>query len=153
MLIVEIMRDYTRIYVRSVAMVAAVLLLTGCGLLRKKAPIKELNGTWVPVQQEMGGSPIPMGFMESVELTIADSRYTVIAGTEDKGIIKYNGDKMDIYGKKGANAGKHFMAIYKYDDGELTICYNLNGDAYPKAFETKSNAMFLLSVYKKKGEK
>lgn len=153
MLIVEIMGDYTRKYVRSVAMVAAFLLLTGCRLLRKKAPVKELNGIWVPVQQEIGGSPIPVGFMEGAELTIADSRYKVIAGGVDKGVIKYNGDKMDIYGKKGPNAGKHFMAIYKYDNGELTICYNLNGDAYPKAFETKSNAMFLLSVYKKKGKK
>ncbi|PQJ08895.1 hypothetical protein CJD36_021750 [Flavipsychrobacter stenotrophus] len=152
MLSLEMMRNHTRKYVYSVAVVAAFSLLTGCGLLRKKAPVKELNGIWIPVQQEIGGSPIPVGFMEGTELTIADSRYKVIAGVVDKGVIRYNGDKMDIYGKKGPNAGKHFMAIYKYDNGELTICYNLNGDAYPKAFDTKSNAMFLLSVYKKKGK-
>ncbi len=56
---------------------------------------------------------------------------------------------MDIYGKEGVNAGKHFTAIYKYDNEQLTICYNLSGDSYPKTFETKSKSRLFLSVFKK----
>ena len=71
------------------------------------------------------------------------------AESVDKGILKYKGGQMDIYGKEGVNAGKHFTAIYKMENERLTICYNLKGDVYPSNFETKSAPTFFLSVFKK----
>ncbi len=56
---------------------------------------------------------------------------------------------MDIYGKEGVNTGKHFTAIYKIENGQLTICYNLLGNIYPEAFETKGKPMYFLSLFKK----
>ncbi len=109
----------------------------------------KLNGTWVPVTQEMGGTLLPKAAFENQKLIISDSTYTVIAESIDKGVVKYRDDKMDIYGKEGVNAGKHFTAIYKYENGQLTVCYNLLGDSYPEAFETKSKRLLFLSVFKK----
>jgi hypothetical protein len=60
---------------------------------------------------------------------------------------------MDIYGKEGVNAGKHFTAIYKIENGQLTICYNLSGDGYPEAFETNTKPTLFLSVFKKEIKK
>ena len=80
---------------------------------------------------------------------MSDSTYTFSAESIDKGVVKYRDDKMDIYGKEGVNAGKHFTAIYKYENDQLTICYNLKGDSYPEAFETKSKPLLFLSVFKK----
>ena len=115
-----------------------------------------LNGTWIPVRQEIGGKELPAAAFAKQKLIISDSTYTFIAESVDKGILKYNGDKMDIYGKEGVNAGKHFTAIYKYEKlpatqaGEqLTVCYNLPGNSYPEAFETKSKPALFLSVFKK----
>jgi uncharacterized protein (TIGR03067 family) len=117
----------------------------------KNAAMKQnkLNGTWLPVTQEMGGVPLPKSVLENQKLIINDSAYTVIAESIDKGIVKYKDDKMDIYGKEGVNKGKHFTAIYKYENGELTVCYNLAGDNYPEAFATKGKPMYFLSVFKK----
>ena len=56
---------------------------------------------------------------------------------------------MDIYGKEGVNTGKHFTAIYQFENGKLTVCYNLSGDSYPETFETKGKPMFFLSVFNK----
>ena len=56
---------------------------------------------------------------------------------------------MDIYGEEGVNAGRHFTAIYKYENEELYICYNLKGDSCPGTFETKDKPLFFLSVFKK----
>jgi len=109
----------------------------------------QMNGTWVPVQQEMGGRSLPAAAFENQKLIISDSTYTVIAESIDKGIVKYANGKMDIYGKDGVNSGKHFTAIYKLENGELTICYNLLGDNYPEAFETRDKPMYFLSVFKK----
>ena len=108
-----------------------------------------LNGTWIPIKQEMGGKELPAVVFEKQKLIISDSAYTFIAESTDKGIVEYNDNKMDIYGKEGVNVGKHFTAIYKLENGLLTICYNLAGDSYPDIFETKSKPTLFLSVYKK----
>lgn len=108
-----------------------------------------LNGTWIPIKQEMGGKALPAPVFEKQKLIISDSAYTFIAESTDKGIVEYNENKMDIYGKEGVNVGKHFSAIYKLENGLLTICYNLAGDSYPDIFETKSKPTLFLSVYKK----
>src|SRR5258707_7324236 len=88
----------------------------------KNATIKSgrLNGTWVPVEQEIGGTKLPKAVFQTQKLIINDSTYTFTAESIDKGVVKYRDDKMDIYGKEGVNAGKHFTAIYKYENEQLT---------------------------------
>ena len=110
----------------------------------------KLNGTWLPVQQEMNGTVLPEAGFENQKLIISDSTYIVSAESIDKGIVKYRDGKMDISSTDGVNTGKHFMAIYKYENEQLTICYNLLGDGYPVAFETKGKRLQFLSVFKKK---
>lgn len=56
---------------------------------------------------------------------------------------------MDIYGKEGVNTGKHFMAIYKLEYGELSVCYKLKGDKYPEGYDTKASPLYFLSVFRK----
>lgn len=114
-----------------------------------KVPHK-MNGTWVPVSQEMGGKIMPKSAFEKQQLVVSDSNYTFTAESVDKGTLKVNGDKMDIYGREGVNNGKHFTAIYKFEKGQLAICYNLKGDSYPVAFDTKANPLFFLTVYQRK---
>ncbi len=109
-----------------------------------------LNGTWVPVKQEFGGAMIPESEFADQRLIMSDSIFTVIAESIDKGVVKYTEDKMDIYCKEGINEGKHFRALYKLENEELTICYNLANDSfYPESFETKDKMMHLLIVFKK----
>ena len=108
-----------------------------------------LNGSWKPVREEFGGSELPPASFEKQKLTIIDSNYTFIAESVDKGIARYKDGKMDIYGKDGVNSGKHITAIYKFENDLLIICYNLSGDKYPEAFETKGNPTYFLTTFKK----
>jgi len=109
-----------------------------------------LNGTWKPTKEELGGTAIPASTFENQRLTISDSTYTLLAENTDKGVIRYSDGKMDIYGKEGVNAGTHITAIYKYETGLLTICYNLLGTGYPPDFETKDHPTYFLVVFEKK---
>ena len=111
--------------------------------------LSRLNGNWVPIKQEMAGQEFPKAAFVNQKLTINDTTYILSAESIDKGVVKYRDDKMDIYGKEGVNAGKHFTALYKYENGELTICYNLAGNNYPQTFETKGKPTYFLSVFKK----
>src|SRR6266496_3498713 len=142
---------------RSITFISLLILGLNC-TPTKNATMKsnKLNGTWVPVKQEFGGTLLPKAAFENQKLMISDSSYIFTAESVDKGVVRYSNDKMDIYGKEGVNAGKHFTAIYKFENlptgqtgEELTICYNLKGDSYPEAFETKGKPTFFLSVFKK----
>jgi uncharacterized protein (TIGR03067 family) len=114
------------------------------------AQSKNLNGTWMPVKEQIGDTELPLAAFEKQRLSISDSTYTFVAESTDKGIMQYSGtDKMDIYGTEGVNNGKHFTAIYKFENDALTICYNLVGDVYPEAFDTKGKPLYLLCVFKK----
>jgi len=108
-----------------------------------------LNGDWVPIQQEMAGKILPMMAMGDQKLTLKDTSYTLVAESVDKGSVHYANGKMDIYGRDGVNAGKHFMAIYKLENEQLTVCYNLMGDGYPPSYDTKQHPMYFRSVFKR----
>ena len=126
------------------------LTIVGCSATKETTmDSSNLSGVWTPIRQEIGGKELPKVVFEKQKLTISDSTYIVVAESEDKGTLKYSDGKMDIYGKEGPNTGKHFTAIYKLENGQLIICYNLKGDSYPEAFETKSKPMFFLSVFQK----
>lgn len=111
--------------------------------------MSKYNGSWFPVKQEIGGKSLPKAAFEKQRLIIKDSTYTLIAESIDKGIVKVNGNKMDIYGREGVNNGQHFTAIYKYENNQLCICYNLKGDGYPESFETKPKTLLFLSIFQK----
>jgi len=135
---------------RTIFISLLVLSLSYTGLKKAVTQTNNLNGTWIPVKQETAGKELPKAVYEKQKLVISDSNYTFTAESVDKGIVRYGkGDKMDIYGKEGVNTGKHFAAIYKFENEQLTICYNLVGDSYPEAFETKSKPTLFLSVFKK----
>jgi uncharacterized protein (TIGR03067 family) len=129
-------------------------LAVGCaGTKNPAVKSNKLNGTWVPVKEEIGGVLLPIAAFEKQKLMIGDSTYTMIAESVDKGVLLRRDNKMDIYGKDGVNAGKHFTAIYRFENEQLTICYNLKGDSYPDTFDTKGKPMFFLSVFKKESIK
>jgi uncharacterized protein (TIGR03067 family) len=117
----------------------------------KTSAENELNGTWVPVKQEMNGTLFPDSALLNQQLIIKDSMYTVIImNATDKGTINYDGNHIDITSKEGVNNGKHFTAIYKLENDQLVICYNLAGDSYPEKFETIDHPTYFLSVFRRK---
>jgi uncharacterized protein (TIGR03067 family) len=109
----------------------------------------QLNGSWVAIFQEFGGNPLPAAAYDEQKLIISDSNFTVIAESVDKGTVKVTSNQLDIFGKEGVNKGKHFTAIFKLENNELTICYNLKGTEYPAEFDTKGKPLYFLSRFKK----
>jgi uncharacterized protein (TIGR03067 family) len=126
-----------------------ILCLVCISSINVTAQSNLLNGSWKPVKLEIDGSALPPETFEKQKLIISDSNYTFIAESVDKGIARYKDGKMDIYGKDGVNNGKHFTAIYKFENELLLICYNLAGDKYPETFETKGKPTYFLATFKK----
>ncbi len=136
---------------RSKSFLYLLLLAIGCtGTKRASMSSGQLNGIWVPVKQEFAGAAMPPAVYAKQQLIIRDNIYIFNAESEDKGKLQYRDGKMDIYGREGVNKGKHFTTIYKLENGELTVCYDLSGKTYPESYDTKGKPMFFLSVYRKK---
>lgn len=126
-----------------------VLCLVCSSTIDVTAQSNKLNGSWVPVKLEINGNALPAETFEKQKLIINDTAYTFIAESVDKGIISYKDGKMDIYGKDGVNAGRHITTIYKFENDQLVICYNLAGDKYPESYETKGKPTYFLATFKK----
>ncbi|HEX3167945.1 MAG TPA: TIGR03067 domain-containing protein [Chitinophagaceae bacterium] len=126
-----------------------VLCLVCSSTIDVTAQTNKLNGSWVPVKLEINGNELPPTTFEKQKLIINDTAYTFIAESVDKGIISYKDGKMDIYGKDGVNAGRHITTIYKFENDQLVICYNLAGDKYPESYETKGKPTYFLATFKK----
>ncbi len=135
---------------RNLLLFGCLSLALGCATPKNnsKKPVV-LNGSWTPVKQQISGKDLPSSTFQTQKLVINGTSYTLSAESIDKGTVNFKNGQMDIYGKEGVNAGKHFTAIYKLENDQLTICYNLRGDAYPKEFETTSSPALFLSVFKK----
>jgi uncharacterized protein (TIGR03067 family) len=126
-----------------------IILISSIAAFTSKKNLNELNGTWIPVKQEINGTALPESSFEKQRLVINDTTYIFTAESTDKGVAKFGNGKLDIYGKEGVNTGKHFTAIYKLETGMLSICYNLAGDSYPENFDTKGKQTFFLCIFKK----
>lgn len=139
---------------RIISCLILLVFITSCDPSKKTTTINNLlNGTWIPVKEEIGGKALPAVAFAGQKLAMNDSNYIFTAESVDKGTVTRNGDKMDIYGKEGVNAGRHFTAIYKLENDELTICYNLKGDKYPEGFDSKTSPLYFLCVFKKEGQR
>ncbi|MBL7764418.1 MAG: TIGR03067 domain-containing protein [Chitinophagaceae bacterium] len=135
---------------RHITFIMLALLIFSCSSTKKASSnLALLNGSWTPVKQEIGGKDLPASYFQAQKLLIQDTTYTFTAESVDKGTLSYNNGQMDIYGKEGVNKGKHFTALYKLENNQLAIIYNLKGDGYPSDFETKSKPTLFLSVFKK----
>ena len=132
----------------------AIALAVGCSATKKTTAVQHpLDGTWIPVSQEMGGKPFPQAMFATQKLVLQDTNYTMVAESVDKGVTRLSeGGKMDIYGREGVNTGKHFSAIYKLEADQLTVCYNLMGDSYPAEFATAGKPLYFMSVFKREGK-
>jgi uncharacterized protein (TIGR03067 family) len=125
----------------------------GCSSIHRSGERKNpFNGTWIPVSQELGGNALPETAFTNQKLLIRDSSYVYLAEGGDSGIVHYGENRMDIFSHAGVNAGKHFKAIYRYENGLWAICYNLSGENYPESFDTGTNPSYFLSVFKKTEE-
>lgn len=138
------------------ALSALLFALAGC---RTTGPgdAERLEGTWRPVEASLGGAPFPDEVLDSMVLTLHDGSYIVRAGEQvDRGTVRIEPaaqpKSMDITGTEGPNEGRTFHAIYELVDDTLRVCYDLDGDSRPLAFESAGSEQRLLVVYRRAEE-
>lgn len=111
-----------------------------------------IQGTWLPITAELGGNAFPEELRQAIRLVIEGDIYTVTVGPAmDKGRVALDSAstpmRMDLAGLEGPNQGKTIRAIFEAADGQMRICYELNGTAYPTEFKTMPGTLSFLVTY------
>jgi len=125
-----------------------VLTFLACGP-KKNLDQQAIDGTWVPIHQEIGGEVLPKDGFKDQKLIIDGANYVLLAESMDKGNVSHTSTTLDIHSKEGVNQGKSFKAIYVLENNRLKVCYNLQGDHYPPDFNSNGKPYYFLSVFKR----
>ncbi|MEN9685440.1 MAG: hypothetical protein RLZZ28_1226, partial [Bacteroidota bacterium] len=71
-------------------------LFFSCAPSKNSSAVHSLNGRWVPIEEEIGGKPLPAEAFMKQQLVLSDSNYTMVAESVDKGVVVMQaGNKMD----------------------------------------------------------
>jgi len=141
---------------RSTLVIASLLFSTSLNACSQPEG-KMVEGTWIPVDAQLGGQPYPPTVLKTMKLTIADGKYVVdVGGQLDKGTVALQTAStpkgMDVTGTEGPNAGKTFPAIYEVHGDTLRICYDLSGRQRPSEFRSAPGSLqFLVNYARAKG--
>jgi uncharacterized protein (TIGR03067 family) len=117
-------------------------------------PIDSLDGTWLPVTAEIGGTPFPEEVRKIITLKIKANEYRVTVGDVlDRGTIQVDATKspksMDLKGVEGPNKDRTIPAIYELQGDSLQICYDLSGQRRPTEFKSTAGTQQFLVRYQR----
>lgn len=119
--------------------------------------LKLLAGTWKPKEASLGGNKIDMMLLDTVTLVYEAEKYTLTIGDKvEKGTYSLDPAKspkaLDIFPTEGDNNGKTFLAVYKVEGDNLTICYSLEPAVRPDDFEPASNSLLVVKFEREKAK-
>lgn len=135
----------------------AAMLLVGSAFAadtRDAEVSKKLVGTWQMKEATLAGEALEADTVKALQLEMTDGKYTLKgAESPDKGTwVIRTGQKpfeMDIKGTDGPHKDQSILAIFELDGDKLRVCYDLSGQARPKAFESKENTTQFLAQYER----
>jgi uncharacterized protein (TIGR03067 family) len=138
----------------AVAIVIVFAITASAGSQESTNDAKALEGKWLVVTAELGGTAMPKEVTQTMRLSIMGEKYAFTEGKAlDQGMVKIDGSKkpkaMDIIGGEGPNKGKTFLAIYDLQGDTLRVCYDLTGKARPSEFATKKGGLLFLATYQR----
>jgi uncharacterized protein (TIGR03067 family) len=139
---------------------STLLIVSAVGLLAandaRADETDSVAGKWSAVSFSEGGKAAPSESIKDVKLNFDDRTYTNLLGTEvvEEGGYKVDPSKspktIDLEIKKGPDAGKKQLGIYKIEGGRLTFVFARPGsDDRPKSFTIERDSPLVELVLEK----
>lgn len=119
--------------------------------------MNELAGDWKCISAVNDGKQVAEATVNALALVVTkEGGYKTTLGDQvlfdstckidDKKKPKH----IDMIGTEGENKGKAALGIYKFVEGELTICYTMPGKDRPAKFQSKPDSGVTLVVWQRK---
>ena len=115
---------------------------------------ENLEGVWSIVSLEVEGHPVSAGAFSGSQIVMEGNRFTTVSmGASYGGTFTVNAvaspKELDLLFTEGPHSGKVSHAIYKLDDGCLTICLGFAGRDRPRAFATSTGSGHALETLRR----
>jgi uncharacterized protein (TIGR03067 family) len=116
--------------------------------------LKEFQGTWTPESMEMDGKPLGRERLSKTKLTIKGEHFTFETATDShEGLYKIDSTKdpkqLSIEVTRGDEKGKVYLVIYKFADGKMIQCMQLDNKSRPREFTGKAGSGNLYEVWRR----
>lgn len=105
-----------------------------------------IDGRWIIESAEMSGAPFPMNELSGGAMVIGGGRYDV-AGVDKGRVEPKGGERFDVVGEEGPNAGKTMPALFRKDGDKLVGVYGMDGVG-PDSFSTEGCAARLKITFR-----
>jgi uncharacterized protein (TIGR03067 family) len=116
--------------------------------------LEKLQGVWSVVSMEMDGKPLSEERRKKTRLTIRGEKFTFDTGVDShEGLYKIDPTKdpkqLDIVITRGAEKGKVYLVIYKFDDGKMIQAMRLDNKSRPGEFTGKAGTGAALEIWQR----
>lgn len=113
-----------------------------------------VDGHWVPIGAWVAGEVVPIAELRVARLVLEGGAWRIEDRTRsvvDRGDYLFDPStrprSLDLVGREGPNAGRHFRAIVEIDGDLLTVCYDLDGGERPSSTEPQEDLLLLTITY------
>ena len=107
-----------------------------------------LDGEWQPSAMIVSGASVPDAMREAMTLVIDGDSYRVISGEEiDRGALDIDSIAQPPRMTVTSANGRSLKAIYRFEEGDLIVAYDLQGEQFPTAFESGVGSQQMLARY------
>ena len=138
----------------------ALLLVVCAGAASEtavKKGLEDFRGTWTVVSMEMDGKPLPEERRKKIKLTIKGENFTFETGNDSHdGLYKIDPTKdpkeLNIEVTRGDEKGKVYLVIYKFEDGKMIQCMQLDNKKRPSEFNGAAGSGCLLEVWQRQAQ-
>ncbi len=101
--------------------------------------LKPFQGTWTPVSMQQDGKFLSPERLSKVRLSIKGEKFTFeTANDSHDGLYKIdptkNPKQLDIHVTRGDEQGKVYLVIYKFQDGQMIQCMQVDNKARANEF-------------------
>jgi uncharacterized protein (TIGR03067 family) len=126
----------------------------GWGADPTPAPKDPLYGAWALTSGVKAGDKVAPDLLKKSRMALVYGKYRSKMGDQvNEGTYTTDQTKkpatMTVTITKGPDEGKTILAIYELDKGNLKVCFDLSGKAFPETFESKSGTQIFLANYER----
>ena len=116
---------------------------------------QSLDGEWSVASGKMDGQVVPANALVSMKLTVNSANFSAVSGSlTSSGTLGANSlaspAQLVFTIDNGADKGNKVNAIYKFNNGELTITFSKDG-SFPTGFDSTAGNKALQLVYRQGG--
>lgn len=136
----------------SIRCLSVALVLCVAPLTTQAQSLSEIDGTWSVTRGTLSGENVPNNSLSTMSLTFSSGNFTAKSGGLESGgavaVAIVGTTQLNFMINSGADAGKTVKALYRLENGTLTVTFSQD-DQFPSTHDSTAANKYCTLVYRK----